>query len=188
MPLDFGWKAIEVRESFWKGDSAFRNISAQALAAWEEDADGSHLAPYALDGVPAKIVFRNLNADENRLVSSIYVDAGNDAEAILRTTLLCFRIGVDIPDHPEKITTPDGAKHSRIIKEHGVRMLSLEYVSFLQSAYPGLIEFYGGHILKASFPRDAEKKASSPPSMQTPSLGAGTTSVSTDQPSARAVA
>lgn len=182
MGLSFGFKALDVRESIWQGDDALANVPSAALEAWWEDGDATHLAPYAKNGEPSKITFRNLTPDEMRIATGIG-EGGGSSEAFARHTLMCFRIGVDFPDAPEKFPPdPNGVVHSKIVKERGIRMLSLGFVDFLERRYPGIVMFYGVLISKATLPTDAEKKASSPPSTPRPSSAEASTAATTVPP------
>lgn len=185
MGLSFGWRASEVRESIWIGDPSLVNVSAAARAAWREDGDASHLRPFATAGQPSIITIRTLTPDEVRLAAGYLGDEGavGDRGPYARAMLSAFRMAIDFPDAPEAFNTPDGARHERVVKERGTRMLANEFVTQLELSYRGIVAFYGDKILKASFATDAEKKASSPPSMPTRSGEAGTTPGSTAPPS-----
>ncbi len=179
MSLSFGWRANDRRESIWIGDDALVNVSAAARAAWTEDADASHLTPFATAGKPTIIRFRTLTADEKPVAVSTMSDADSNTEGFARTMLRCFRIGVDFEDMPEEIPDATGARHKTIVKERGIRMLASEFVEWIETKYPGITFFYGYRIFQASYPSTEEKKASSPPSTQTPSSGAESTAVTT---------
>jgi len=163
MGLSFGWRANEVRESIWSGDSALGEVPEAAMAKWREDGDAGHLAPYATNGAPSKITFRNLTPDEAQVVRAYY-DAPSTLEAALRATLMCFRIAVDFPEAPNETRDQRGVRLQRIVKERGLRLLSNEWVAHIEQAYPGIVRFYGDLVFAASFPTNDEKKASSPPS------------------------
>lgn len=180
MALSFGWRANDVRESHWIDDPAFQNVSEAARQSWLEDGDSSHLAPFAKAGKPELITFRNLTPDETRVVSAYFADQAGTLEGYARATLACFRIAVDFPGAEETIRGVDGGNHPRIVKERGIRMLANEFVSHMETAYKGMVAFYGGLILRASFATDAEKKASSPPSTPTPSKAEESTPATTE--------
>ena len=173
MALSFGWRANDIRESIWRDDSALQSVPLAALEAWREDGDASHLRPYATNGTPSVLTYRALSPDEARFVQGLFSPDANELELLLRSWLLCFRIGVDVPDAPAVIPTPDGASHLRVVRDRGIRMLANEFVSDLETRYPGIVAFYGNLIHRATFPTPAEKKASSPPSTPTPSSGPG---------------
>lgn len=189
MPLEFGWRANEVRESIWKGDSALGEIPTAAAQAWAEDGDASHLEPYVLHGKPARITYRNLNADESRVMQAYFVDAVNPIQGYTRALLMCFRIGVNFPGL-EEINDPSGSgvKHGVIVNERGIRMLAEPFVQQLEITYPGIVGFYGRLIFDGSRTTEKEKKASSPPSTPTPSSEAASTAATSDpsQPAAGA--
>ncbi len=187
MALSFGWRPHEVRESIWREDPALANISAAALASWREDGEAMHLRPFESAGKASIITFRNLTPDEARMASAYWYEAANNVESWGRATLVCFRIGVDFPGEPEEIQTPDQIRHPRVVKERGVRMLAPEFISDLETRYPGMVAFYGGLIYRATYPEDAVKKASSPPSTQTPSsVAASTTAIMEPSPAPEA--
>lgn len=175
MAISFGWKANDVRESIWRDDDALTNVPGAALEAWKEDGDASHLRPYALHGQPTLISFRTLNPDESRIAQAYFYQGDNALESYTRATLICFRIGVDFIGAPDMVGTTDGVLHHRIVKERGVRMLAQEFVSAMETSQPGIVSFYGGLIYRATWPTETEKKASSPPSTQTPSSAAEST-------------
>ncbi len=167
MALDFGWLANDVRESIWIDDPALLNVSQAARDAWEEDGDASHLQPFAKNGQPTRITFGVLTTAQTQSALSFYGDSFNDADAFGRMLNLCFRMAVDFPDAPDEITTAEGDKVKRVVKEHGIRMLADPFVAALARKYPRMQGFYGLKVYRASFATDAEKKASSPPSTPT---------------------
>jgi hypothetical protein len=178
MALKLGWRANDIRESYWKGDPAFKNIDAKALEDWQEDGDASHLERFATPGdPPTKITWRNLTPDEARVAQGYFIEA-TTFEGYMRAVLVCFRMAVGFPDTPE-VRTEDG-KRSYTVREKGIRMLANEFVTDIETKYPGIVAFYGGLILNASFASEIEKKASSPQSTPTPSSEAASTPVTTD--------
>ncbi len=191
MGLKFGWRAHDVRESIWFEDESLIDVDAQgkktnrapaaALDAWREDADASHLLPYATNGEPTIIRFRNLSPDEFRVVQAYFVDPTNSFEGAVRAWLAAFRIAIDFPGKETQAdTSGSGAPpHAIVVKEHGIRMMANELVTALEENYPGIVAFYGRRILNASMATDAEKKASSPQSTQTPSSAAVPTPATT---------
>ena len=181
MGLSLGWKANDIRDSFWKGDPAFRDIPAAALSEWQKDGDASHLARYALNGQPTRIQFRNLTLDETRAIQSYFVDDPSQFGAYRRACALAFRIAVSFPDsQDDRMRDQAGQWHPIVVRERGVKMLADEYVNGLDTTYPGIIDFYGGKILESTMATDAEKKASSPPSTPTPSSAEESTAATTD--------
>ncbi len=181
MALSFGWRANEVRESIWRTDPALEGISEAALAAWTDDGDASHLEPFIKHGQPTRIEFRTLNTDESRVVQSYYPTAANDVEAWARACLMCFRLGVNFQGL-EKIRTSEGEDHPLIVRERGLRMLAEPFVADVERKYPGMVGFYGAKIFLATIATETEKKASSPPSTQTP-LSEAASMVATTEPS-----
>lgn len=170
MALSFGWTAGDVREGIWSLDPALKDVPAQALDAWGDDGDAAHLRPYALNGEPTIIRFRNLTCDEECIAKSYFaLQDATPSEAYNRAALICFRIGVDFDGAPDEVQTPDGSKHKRIVRERGVRMLAEPFVANVKHAFPGLVEFYGGLIFRATYATELEKKASSPPVTPMPS-------------------
>ncbi len=174
MAFDFGWKANDIRISIWRGDKALKDVPVAALEAWREEPEASHLEPYVKPGEKATLVqLRNLTPDELRLAYGPYADALNNVEAWTRACLLAFRVAVSFVDMPAHIVNPaTGDRHPTTVRERGVRMLANELVMYLEENNPGMVGFYGSLILDASSPTGAEKKASSPPSTQTPSAAA----------------
>ncbi len=186
MGLSFGWRANDIRESIWSGDEALGEVSAAAMSAWNDDGDASHLRPFCTKGQPQIIRYRNLNPDEARAVQAFFLDPTGRLDGIMRAKLMAFRIGVDFEGKEEQ-GTPEGAKHSVIVRERGIRMLASPFVAELDRAYPGLVDFYGNLVLSSTFLTEKEKKASSPPSTPTPSLAAESTAAITEpSPSAAA--
>lgn len=188
MALSFGWRANDQRESIWKDDPALVGVTAAALDAWREDGDASWLRPFATNGQPSVITFRTLTPDESRIAQAYMFGDGSALEAWTRATLACFRMACDFPDAPTEIMTPeDQARHSRVAKDHGVRMLAPEFVADIEARYPGMVSFYGALIYRATHPQDAEKKASSPPPTLKPSsVEASTTAITEPSPAAGA--
>lgn len=177
MALTFGWKAAEVRESFWIDDPDLVNVSAAARQAWEEDGDASHLRDFIRPGgKPTRITFRVLNTAETRALAGLSV-VHRDApiDQTLQGWLRAFRLACDFPDWPTKVEGPpdpatgEHQTYDRIVTERGFRMLSERFVASVEAAQPGLVNFYGRLIVSASFATDDEKKASSQPSTPTPS-------------------
>ncbi len=173
MALSFGWRANEVRESIWKDDPALVGVSKGALESWEHDGDASWLRPFATAGAPTIIRFRSLTADEKHVALSPLVGAGNAVEGFGRTLLRAFRLAVEFEDAPDQIRDAGGDDHRIRGKEFGFSMLAQEIVEDLETRYPGIVNFYGGLIYRASVLTDSEKKASSPQSTATPSSAAG---------------
>lgn len=176
MALTFGWKAAEVRESFWINDPDLVNVSTAARQAWQEDGDACHLRDFVRPGgKPSRITFRVLTPDEVRIVQGVVGQADAQSEKFTRATLMCFRIAVDFPDAPTAISagvdpaTGDATLHDRVAKERGARMLANGFVADLERSFPGIVVFYGNKVLTASFATEDEKKASSQPSTPTPS-------------------
>lgn len=190
MALSFGWRANDTRESIWREDTALQNVSAAALEDWKVDGDASHLRKFATNGKPTIITYRALNPDESRVAMALFFNSSNALESYSRATLICFRIGVDFKDAPATIKVNEGyetVEHDRVVKDKGLRMLSLEFVADLEAKYPGIVSFYGGLIYRATYPDETEKKASSPPSMPTPSSAAeSTTAITEPSPSGEA--
>lgn len=186
MALSFGWRANDQRESIWIGDPALKDVSDAAAEAWRESGDAVHLEPYATKGKPTTIFVRALTADERTFVLAPMTGNESEGEKLAglgRAMLLAFRIGVSFKGMSDSVgRDPDtDLKRKVIVNERGIRMLATNIVDDLQKAYPGLVEFYGGLVFNASFLTDAEKKASSPPSMPTPSSAAASTTESTAQ-------
>ncbi len=165
MGLSFGWKSNDTRESIWKDDNSLVNVPESALVSWRVDGDASHLRPFATNGQASKITFRTLNSDEYLAVTTRHYGAGS-IESYSRMTLLGFRIAVDFPDAPNEFTDARGVRQLRVVKEQGTAMLSDGFVRHIEETYPGIVLFYGNLVLQASMPTPAEKKASSPPSIQ----------------------
>jgi hypothetical protein len=184
MALSFGWRANDVRDSIWKGDPALVNVPAGALDAWQEDGDASHLEPYATAGDPTIIRFRALTPDEKPIVMGVMAGADSNIEGANRAWIRCFRMGVSFDGMEESAKDEYGAKRRMTVKERGIPMLANEVVMDLESKYPGIVVFYGALIFNASFLSDAEKKASSPPSTETPSQAAVSTVAITAPPPA----
>ncbi len=172
MALSLGWRANEIRESIWKGDPALEGVTAAALSAWEEDGDAGHLEPFVKHGQPTRLEFRNLNGDEIRYVRGPGFEASSIGGAVDRIWRLAFRIGINIVGMPVSIRDPEGIEHHTIVRQEGIRMLAGGLTDELERTYPGIVDFYGAMIFGASVPSDKEKKASSPPSTQTPSSAA----------------
>jgi len=187
MALSFGWRANDIRESIWKDDQAIPRLAggsapdvpAGVLASWHEDGDASHLMPFATLGAPTIITFRSLTPDEKPVILALMQGAVNKDEGVMRALLACFRIGVDFKGAPAAVPDTDGVEHALSGKERGIRMLPLGFVGHMQDSYPGMIEFYGALVFQSSFLAEIEKKASSPPSMPTPSSGADSTADTT---------
>jgi hypothetical protein len=170
MGLSFGWRAQEVRESFWIDDPDLANVPQAARDEWQETGDAAPLRPFIKPGgTPSPIVFRALTPDEARTVTSLLAGATSNTEAAYRSWLLCFRIGASFPACPAILKDEKGAEHEMVVRERGLRMLANEFVAALDKAWPGLSPFYGRLIFDASFLDAAEKKASSPPSTPTKS-------------------
>ncbi len=186
MALSFGWRQGETRESIWKDDPALEGVTEAALQEWYSDFDASHLRPFCKNGQPTIIELRTLNADEAQATLGFFHDAGSKEEAWARACLLAFRIGASFPGL-EGIADPSGSgvRHGITIKERGIRMLAEPFVAQLAQTYRGIVTTYGGHILNASILTEAEKKASSPRSTQTPSSEAATSTADTTEPSPR---
>lgn len=180
MALSFGWRASDVRESIWKGDSALVDVPAGALSAWQEDGERGHLEPYCKNGQPTIIYFRPLTTDEKLVAMGPMANGERGTEDYLRTLILCFRIGVTFADVEESIKTPDGDTRKMIVRERGTRMLAEPVVADIEAKYPGMTVFYGRLIHEASFLTGDEKKASSPPAMPTQSKEAESTPVTTE--------
>jgi hypothetical protein len=177
MGLDFGWRANDTRDTIWREDTSLVNVPSGALSDWNRDGDASHLLPYAKNGKPEVFTFRALSLDESRYVLGILMDGA--ATSWPRALLYCFRIAVDFPQAPEKFTDSSGKDNGRSTRVHGIRMLADPFCFALEVKYPGIIAFYGQLIYAATFPSEAEKKASLPPSTQKPLLGADRTKADT---------
>lgn len=190
MGLSFGWKANDVRESFWIDDPDLVNVSAQARQAWLEDGDASHLRPFIKPGgKPAVITFRPLTLEESRSVQALGIELQDSPyEALTRSYLLAFRIAVDMPEAPIKIAagqdkeTGETIYRERVVRDKGYRLLAKEFVDHLERAHKGIVSFYGRMIWEATFATESEKKASSPPSTTTPSSETGETPPATESP------
>lgn len=178
--LSIGWRANDVRESIWKDDPALKQpLPEAALAAWEEDGDASHLEPYATLGEATVVYFRALTPDEKPIVLGAQAAADNNVEGMLSAWVKCFRIAVSFSGMQESATDAEGVKHRMTVKPKGTPMLAPEVAEHMERTYPGMTAFYGELIYKASFLSDAEKKALSPPSIETPSAAAEYTTVTT---------
>ena len=186
MALSFGWKANDLRESIWIHDPALQNVPLGAKEAWQEDGDASHLEPYATGGKPTIIRFRALTPDERPIVMGPLSTADSNFEGGNRALIRCFRIAVSFEGMEESTQIATGARERLTVKDHGVRMLALEVVDDLITKYPGMVEFYGNLVFQASFLSDSEKKASSPPSMPTPSSAEASTADTMAQQPAQA--
>ncbi len=171
MGLNFGWVAGEVRESYWIDDPDLVNVTLSARADWEADGDASHLRPFVRPGGhPTLIRFRTLTSGEQVKVQSLIANLiDNPIEAFMLAYEMCFRIAVEFPELPAKVNDAGGAEHERLQLVKGTRMLADEWVRGLKQAYPGIVTFYGRRVYEASVPSEPEKKASSPPSIATPS-------------------
>jgi hypothetical protein len=180
MALSFGWRENDARESIWIGDPALGPIPPQAEAGWREDGDASWLEPHLIGGQPTRINFRNLTPDESRAVQGYFMESLGSIDGYMRAVLMCFRIAVSFEGMPDVMRDSSGVDHPVIVKERGIRMLGNGFVEKLNRDYPGMIDFYGGLILRASLPTDAEKKASSQPSTPTPSSEGASTAGTTE--------
>lgn len=187
MGLDLGWRTNDVRETIWIEDDALVGVTAGAAEDWARDGDASHLLSFATAGQPLVFTFRSLTGDECEYVRGFLVDGAPGAQE--RAMLASFRLGVDFPTATEDFKMQDGTRRARTIRQHGLRMLSEEFVRHLRLRYRAIVTFYGSKIFIASFPSEPEKKASSPPSTPPPSSAAVTTSAGTvAQPAAPAPA
>lgn len=187
MALSLGWRANEVRESIWVGDPSLVNIPDGALEAWRIDGDASHLEPYATNGEPTTILWRALTVSEQAYVRNPMYGNNSEGERMAgleRAVILSFRIACSFKGAGESMgQDPEtGAKRKIVVNERGFWMLSEAVVADLDKVFPGLIAFYGHLVFAASFLSEVEKKASSPPSIQTPSSAEGST-VATTEPS-----
>lgn len=185
MALQIGWRANELRESIWIGDPALGEVPDAALEAWRLDGDASHLEPYATNGEPTTILFRALTLSEQAYVRTPMY--GNESQGekmagLERAIILCFRIGCSFKGAGDSAGTDPGtgAKRKLIVNEKGIWMLSEAVINDVGKAFPGLIEFYGNLVFAASFLSEIEKKASSPPSTQTPSSAEASTAATTE--------
>lgn len=194
--LEFGWVANEIRETIYYLDSSLavdgkvpvydedgnekRDADGKiitkdgkvcrapdaAVSAWREDGDASHLREYCV-GEPTIMTYRNLSLSETKVMQAFFVDSMNQVDGWGRATIMAFRIGVGFPGVEEQ-RMPDGTKRKIVVNEKGIFMLAEPFVNALVKKHPGIVNFYGGLIIKGSVATETEKKASSPPSTPTP--------------------
>lgn len=177
MPLKFGYRAAEVRESIWIDDPAVGEVPQAAAEAFAEDGDAEHLRPYVKPGEKAtRITFRTLSHDEAATIQTLEVQVSR-----LRAISMAFRMAVDFPDLGETIGQGSDT-YRRIELWKGYRILADGFVKALDEDCPGLSHFYGRLVYEASFPSEVEKKASSQP--PTPTKSGGDTAPQTPAPAA----
>jgi len=182
MGLDFGFKVNDKREGAWIGDPAFANVPESARADWEKDGAAVHLLPYAINGKPTVFEWRALDVYEARHMKRLFADWGPGSMQLL--TLECFALGVRFPDVQEDGPAQSGVPLKKMTRDaQGFARLSREFLGQLDQRYPGLIDAYGVLIFNATVPSEQEKKASSPPSTETPSSAADSTGEGTAGPS-----
>lgn len=166
MALNIGWKRSEQWESYWIEDPAFVDVSEAARQEWNESGEAKPLRPFLKDGAKAtRILFRPLTFDESRLVLAEMHGAPSPVAGLMLAYVLCFRLGVQFPDLGPTIRDRGGADHPCLVQDGGRRMLALEVLADLEEQYHGIVAFYGSKVYSASFPSEAEKKASSLQSM-----------------------
>ena len=179
MALDFGYRVNDERDGIWIGDPALMAVPESAVTDWEKDGIAAHLLPYAKNGQPSILKFRALNFREDRYVRR-HFGMGVGGALIAAE---CFALAVRFPDMQEVATARNGTKVSTMERRGDFTVLSDAFLQHLDEKLPGLINFFGNLIFEATYPSLAEKKASSPPSTETPSLAAVSTKADTAVPS-----
>lgn len=176
MALNIGFRPKRVQDCAWIGDPALAEVPEAAKADWRKDGAAAHLLPYAKNGELTIIKIRDLHASESR-----YMQRYIGAQVLVRNLFYeCFALGARFKGQAEQQQMPDGSKAVSMVRDaNGFLRLSDEVMDGLEVTYPGLIDFFGELIFTASFPTEAEKKASSLPSTGTLSLVAADTDPST---------
>lgn len=171
MAIELGWIPGESVESYWPDEAAFRDIPKDVIAQWEVDAEGAPLLQFVKPGeTPTKFVIRTLTHREATRIKALLGD-GASIEGVADALVFAFRMAVTVEGMPSEFVDGTGAKTPLYETIKSVRMLSDKFTGALSRANPGLVEHFGGFIVRSIMLTGAEKKASSPPSTETASSG-----------------
>ena len=177
MAISLGFRKERVRECAWIGDPALLDVPEAVRASWGEDGAAAHLRPYAKNGELTIITIRDLDADEERYMTRFAMNGF----LVRNIAYECFALAARIKGMPEKQKMPDGTEEEAIERDaNGFLRLSKAFMNGLDRGNKGMVDFFGMLVFHASFPTEAVKKASSPPSTGTPSSEADATSPSTE--------
>jgi hypothetical protein len=176
MALSLPFRKERTTDCAWRGDPALLGVPDAVIASWRQDGGAAHLRPYAKNGDLTIITIRDLNADEERYMSRFAMNG-----FLLRNIAYeCFALAARFKGQAESQRMPDGTEVEAIERDaNGFLRLSTTFMNGIDRANPGLVDFFGMLIFNASFPSEAVKKASSPPSTVTPLSEAAATSPST---------
>ncbi len=168
--LTIRYRKERERDCAWINDPALLDVSESAKADWAKDGSLVHLQPFAKNGTLTVISVRDLEADEARYVRRF---AMGGQVLLANLAYECFALGARFKGQPDEQAMPDGTTVETIERDaNGFLRLSRAVMNGIDRDYPGLVNFIGNLILNASFASAIEKKASSPPSTETPSSAA----------------
>jgi len=177
MALTLRYTKGRTRDCAWIGDPALLDVPETAKADWRKDGAAAHLRPFAKNGDLTVITIRDLTPSEVRYVKR-HVYTGASVESMYYD---CFVLAARFKGAPEAQAMPDGTTEGMLERNgDGFVTLSDAFITGLDHEHPGLVTFFGELIFGNTWPKAVEKKASSPPSTETPSSAAGDTSPSTE--------